>query len=187
MTVDCVTVVWCMSYELVYSTLYEPLCMNEWVKEWMNEWTNELNEWMKWMNELTAMSCVYIGDRAILPPCLGQEWPLEGFSSLVDHADPFHVPSPILHAGVQLARTTGKLGKSACLWPWPSIKSLARCWSELWLSPTCDWPVLGTHSIFIRKTFSTHLNNLAFLYCQLWSLRRIILLTLKFLQQSRVV
>ena len=50
------------------------------------------------------MNCVYIGDRAIIPPYLGQGWPLQGFSSLVDHADLVNVASPILHAGGAISK-----------------------------------------------------------------------------------
>ena len=39
------------------------------------------------------------------------------------HADPFHVPVPSsMQEKVQLEGTTGKLGKSAWLLPWPIYK-----------------------------------------------------------------
>ena len=49
----------------------------------------------------------------------------------------FHIPVPSsMQEKVQLEGTTGKLGKSAWSLPWPSIKSLARYRSELWLVVT---------------------------------------------------
>ena len=60
------------------------------------------------MNDLDCD--VYIGDSTILSPYLEQGW-LQRVSPLVDHADPFHVPNPILHAGGAIRRDDREIGK----------------------------------------------------------------------------